>query len=55
MCGSLLRAGGVNVFYWDFLYTDLDGKQSVLNTTRDRDKYIFTCEASAASDLRNFR
>ena len=48
-------SGGANVFYWDFLYTDLEGNQSVLNTLKNRGEYIFTCDAGSTSDLWNFR
>jgi len=47
---------GANVFSWRFLYTDLNGKQSVFeDTLKERGEYIYTCEARATSDLWNFR
>lgn len=46
---------GANVFSADFLYTDLEGNQSVLRRLKDRGEYVFTCEARATSDLWNFR
>ena len=46
---------GANIFSADFLYTDLEGKQSTLRRLKDRGKYVFCCSADATSDLWNFR
>ncbi len=48
-------SGGANIFQADFLYTDLEGKQSTLRRLKDRGKYVFCCSADATSDLWNFR
>ena len=32
-------SGGANIFLADFLYTDLEGNQSVLNTLKERGEY----------------
>ena len=46
---------GANIFSADFLYTDLEGKQSTLRRLKDRGEYVFCCSADATSDLWNFR
>lgn len=46
---------GANIFSADFLYTDLEGTQSVLRRLKERGEYIYTCIANATSDLWNFR